>query len=271
MACAMVEDSARWSSPISASTPPCFDEPARLAWRKTSPERSTPGPLPYQTENTPSCLPSPSSSACCEPQQAVAASSSLRPGWKTMSGLGELLPGLPQLQVEARRAASRDSRRRSRPCSARCGGRARAASAACGSPPARRTGRCAPCRDRTCRRARHREASFRHLLNAGRIDANAPRVQIEKPSVFLASGQASNEIGSGRKTAIAVDRRPDKRTNMAQCAAFHGEILRGIRMSAHLRHRDSPDSAVGAPTPWPGNPASAGRAGGRPDGPPAPR
>ena len=58
-----------WSSPISASTPPCFEVPAKLAWRKTSPERSTPGPLPYQMPNTPSYLPSPRSSACCVPQQ----------------------------------------------------------------------------------------------------------------------------------------------------------------------------------------------------------
>ncbi len=55
-----------------------------LAWRNTSPVRSTPGPLPYQTPKTPSYLPSPRSSACCEPHRAVAASSSLRPGWKTM-------------------------------------------------------------------------------------------------------------------------------------------------------------------------------------------
>ena len=55
-----------------------------LAWRKTSPERSTPGPLPYQTPNTPSYLPSPRISACWVPQTAVAASSSFRPGWKTM-------------------------------------------------------------------------------------------------------------------------------------------------------------------------------------------
>ena len=33
----MVEDSAVWSSPISASTPPCFEVPAKLAWRNTSP------------------------------------------------------------------------------------------------------------------------------------------------------------------------------------------------------------------------------------------
>jgi hypothetical protein len=62
----------------------------------------------------------------------------------------------------ARRAASRDSPRRSRPCSARPAGRARAASAACAPRPARRRGRCAPCRDRICRQRdvvkRHRSS-----------------------------------------------------------------------------------------------------------------
>ena len=29
--CAVVEDSAVWSSPMSANTPPCFDVPAMLA------------------------------------------------------------------------------------------------------------------------------------------------------------------------------------------------------------------------------------------------
>ena len=81
--CAVVEDSQAWSSPSSATTPPSFEVPARFAWRSTSPERSTPGPLPYQRQNTPSYTPSPSSPACCVPQQAVAATSSLTPGWNT--------------------------------------------------------------------------------------------------------------------------------------------------------------------------------------------
>ena len=41
----------------------------RLAWRNTSPERSTPGPLPYHMPNTPSNLPSPRNSACCDAPQ----------------------------------------------------------------------------------------------------------------------------------------------------------------------------------------------------------
>ena len=76
----VVEDSQVWSSPISASTPPLAALPARLAWRKASPLRSTPGPLPYQMPNTPSySLPS-RSPTCCAPQTAVAAKSSLTPG-----------------------------------------------------------------------------------------------------------------------------------------------------------------------------------------------
>ena len=43
-----------WSSPAIAITPPCFAVPAMLACLKTSEQRSTPGPLPYQMPNTPS-------------------------------------------------------------------------------------------------------------------------------------------------------------------------------------------------------------------------
>jgi len=92
--CAVVEDSAVWSSPIRASTPPCFEVPARLAWRNTSPVRSTPGPLPYHMPNTPSYLPSPRSSACCEPHKAVAARSSLSPAWNWMSAADRKRPAL---------------------------------------------------------------------------------------------------------------------------------------------------------------------------------
>ena len=41
-------------SPAMTTTPPCFEVPAALAWRSTSPLRSTPGPLPYQMLKTPS-------------------------------------------------------------------------------------------------------------------------------------------------------------------------------------------------------------------------
>ena len=52
--CAAVELLAMWSSPAIAITPPCFEVPAMLACLKTSEQRSTPGPLPYQMPNTPS-------------------------------------------------------------------------------------------------------------------------------------------------------------------------------------------------------------------------
>ena len=51
-----VEDFAPWSSPASAITPPLGEAPVKLAWRKASPERSTPGPLPYQMPKTPSTV-----------------------------------------------------------------------------------------------------------------------------------------------------------------------------------------------------------------------
>ena len=89
-----------WSSPISASTPPCFEEPAKLAWRKTSPVRSTPGPLPYQSPNTPSYLPSPRSSACCEPHSAVGGQVLVEAGLEDDIGCGEVARRAHELLVE---------------------------------------------------------------------------------------------------------------------------------------------------------------------------
>src|SRR6202161_2885593 len=51
--CGMVEDFAAWSSPATASTPPNFEVPQALAFLNKSPQRSTPGPLPYPLLNTP--------------------------------------------------------------------------------------------------------------------------------------------------------------------------------------------------------------------------
>ena len=45
--CGSVDERQAWSSAASASTPPCFDVPAALPCLNTSPQRSTPGPLPY--------------------------------------------------------------------------------------------------------------------------------------------------------------------------------------------------------------------------------
>jgi hypothetical protein len=83
--CATAEERAEGSSPAISSTPPCFAVPAWLAWRKTSPLRSTPGPLPYHIEKMPSNFGCGNRCSCCVPQIAVAAMSSLRPGWKVMS------------------------------------------------------------------------------------------------------------------------------------------------------------------------------------------
>ncbi len=45
--CGRVELRQLWSSAASASTPPNLPVPAALACLNTSPQRSTPGPLPY--------------------------------------------------------------------------------------------------------------------------------------------------------------------------------------------------------------------------------
>ncbi len=80
----IVEDLAPWSSPAMASTPPQGLVPALLAWRRTSPERSTPGPLPYQMPNTPSYFAAGDPPTCWLPHSAVAARSSLTAARKVM-------------------------------------------------------------------------------------------------------------------------------------------------------------------------------------------
>ncbi len=70
------------SSPTAASTPPSLAVPAKFACRIASMERSSPGPLPYQMAATPSYLPPGYMVACCAPQHAVAARSSLTAEWK---------------------------------------------------------------------------------------------------------------------------------------------------------------------------------------------
>lgn len=69
-----------WSSAASASTPPWAEVPAALACLNTSPQRSTPGPLPYHMANTPSCFAPGNRPGCWVPQTMVAPRSSLRPG-----------------------------------------------------------------------------------------------------------------------------------------------------------------------------------------------
>ena len=84
--CAAVLLLATWSSPATAITPPHGVVPAMVACLKTSEQRSTPGPLPYQMPNTPSKrrLAGGAKPSCWVPHKAVAASSSLTPGWNTM-------------------------------------------------------------------------------------------------------------------------------------------------------------------------------------------
>ena len=79
-----VEDLAAGSSPISATAPPSGAVPDRLPWRMASAARSRPGLLPYQKPVTPSWRRPSSSPSSWVPATAVAASSSFRPGWKTM-------------------------------------------------------------------------------------------------------------------------------------------------------------------------------------------
>ena len=67
-----------------AMTPPNSVVPAMLACLKTSEQRSTPGPLPYQMPTTPSYLAPGERLSCCEPQTAVADRSSFTPGWNLM-------------------------------------------------------------------------------------------------------------------------------------------------------------------------------------------
>ena len=84
--------------------------PAQLAWRSTSSERSTPGPLPYQMPNTPSTVAPGNRPTCWLPHTAVAAG--LR---SARAGSGcRFAPAAPwpaTARCRKCRAASRDSRR----------------------------------------------------------------------------------------------------------------------------------------------------------------
>jgi hypothetical protein len=78
--CGIDEDTQPWSSPATTSTPPAGLEPNALPCLSASPERSTPGPLPYHIANTPSTVRSGSSATRWVPRHAVAARSSLIAG-----------------------------------------------------------------------------------------------------------------------------------------------------------------------------------------------
>ena len=83
--CGSVELRQAWSSAASASTPPSGEVPAALPCLNTSPQRSTPGPLPYHMANTPSYLAPWNRLVCCVPHTMVAPRSSFRPGVNTTS------------------------------------------------------------------------------------------------------------------------------------------------------------------------------------------
>ena len=74
----------RGRRPISATAPPSGAVPDRLLWRIASAARSSPGFFPYQKPGHSLLVAPGSSPSSCVPATAVAASSSLSPGRKTM-------------------------------------------------------------------------------------------------------------------------------------------------------------------------------------------
>ena len=106
-----------WSSPIRPAHRHAWT--SRRDWHGGTRRRSGRRPAPCRTRprRRRHGVPSPKSSVCCDPQQAVAASSSLRPGWKTMSAWASCFFAFHSC-IRGHRAASRDSPRRSRPCQA---------------------------------------------------------------------------------------------------------------------------------------------------------
>ena len=104
---ASVEDLAAWSSPASTSTPPCFAVPAELACLNTSPQRSTPGPLPYHMPKTPSYFAPGNMLSCCDAPDRGGGEVLVDAGLELDVVRGEVLLRAPQRLVEAaqRRAA----------------------------------------------------------------------------------------------------------------------------------------------------------------------
>jgi hypothetical protein len=83
--CAAVLLLATWSSPATAITPPCGAVPAMLACLNTSRAAVHARALAVpDAEHAVELLVAGSNSICCVPHTAVAASSSLTPGWNTM-------------------------------------------------------------------------------------------------------------------------------------------------------------------------------------------
>ncbi len=95
-----VDDLAPGSSPTSATTPPCSDVPANTPWRMASLARSRPGALAYHMPITPSYVQSGSVLANWLPITAVAANSSLAPGWQTIGRSATVRAGALDLVAE---------------------------------------------------------------------------------------------------------------------------------------------------------------------------
>src|SRR3989304_2101903 len=113
------------SPPAIASPPPWRPVPAKLACLKMSPQRSTPGPLPYHTPSTPSYFGRGKRLASWLPKMAVAPRSSLRPEMNTTwcsrrrSGLRSKAVSSPpsgEPRYPDTRVAVRSPRRRSARC-----------------------------------------------------------------------------------------------------------------------------------------------------------
>jgi hypothetical protein len=112
-----VDDLAPGSSPARTRTPPRAFAPNRLPLRNASPARSMPGDFPYQTPTVPSYGERRPGTGSCDPQTAVAASSSFSAGTSAKSGRSRRsgidprarsrpprgLPGYPETNLAVRR------------------------------------------------------------------------------------------------------------------------------------------------------------------------
>ena len=105
--CGSVEERQAWSSAASASTPPCFEVPAALPCLNTSPQRSTPGPLPYHMREHAIVLRAREQVGLLRAPDHRRAEVLVEAGLNSIADGLQVLLRLPQFQVEAaeRRAA----------------------------------------------------------------------------------------------------------------------------------------------------------------------
>ena len=186
---------------------PSRELPAALACLNTSMLRSAPGPLPYHMEKTPSYLAPLNRLTCWMPHTAVAASSSLMPGWNwIVRSRAELLRAPQRLVQRAQRRAAIAGDEAGR-VSARLPGRARRCS----------TGNCtrAWMPDRNFRGDGSPLAaatSFPFRRTQGRKHRSRPCQRLPGPRLFLCrAALRSDRIflhGSDRFFRHAAPRRP---------------------------------------------------------------